>query len=154
MPDTTIYRGLMNAATQTPTDPGARLRALQQRMQARRQVTGQPTPPRYNQPFIEKYIFPGGHIPALSQVMPSLEEAGFILRDVEILTLHYAKTLREWRRRFHARWDEIAPLGFDARFRRLWDYYLAYCEAGFRERAIDVGLYTLTKPEEPTGGRS
>ncbi|MCE1238063.1 MAG: cyclopropane-fatty-acyl-phospholipid synthase family protein [Hyphomicrobiales bacterium] len=104
--------------------------------------------------FIQKHVFPGGFLPSKSAFAAAVEAAGLRLEAAEHFGLSYAETLAEWRRRFHARWEEIALLGFDARFRRLWDYYLAYCEAGFREGAIDVGLYTLTKPEKTTGGRS
>ena len=104
--------------------------------------------------FIQKHVFPGGFLPSKSAFATAVASAGLRLEAAEHFGLSYAETLAEWRRRFHAHWDEIAPLGFDARFRRLWDYYLAYCEAGFREGAIDVGLYTLTKPEETIGGRS
>ena len=69
--------------------------------------------------------------------------AGLSLHNAETFAEGYADTLAEWRRRFTARWDEIAALGFDERFRRLWHYYLCYCEAGFRTRTTDVGLYVL-----------
>ncbi|MBV5263853.1 SAM-dependent methyltransferase [Pinisolibacter aquiterrae] len=104
--------------------------------------------------FIQKHVFPGGFLPSKSAFAAAVAAAGLRLEAAEHFGLSYAETLAEWRRRFHARWEEIAPLGFDARFRRLWDYYLAYCEAGFREGAIDVGLYTLTKSETAAGGRS
>lgn len=97
--------------------------------------------------FIQKHVFPGGFLPSKSAFAKAVEAAGLRLEAAEHFGLSYADTLAEWRRRFHARWDEIAPLGFDDRFRRLWDYYLAYCEAGFREGAIDVGLYTLSRAE-------
>lgn len=104
--------------------------------------------------FIQKHVFPGGFLPSKTAFARAVEAAGLRLEAAEHFGLSYAETLAEWRRRFHARWGEIAPLGFDDRFRRLWDYYLAYCEAGFREGAIDVGLYTLTRGEAlETGGR-
>ncbi|TBW40707.1 class I SAM-dependent methyltransferase [Siculibacillus lacustris] len=93
--------------------------------------------------FIQKHVFPGGFLPSKTALATVIAAAGLRLTAVEHFGLSYAETLAEWRRRFHAAWAEIAPLGFDDRFRRLWDYYLAYCEAGFREAAIDVGLYTL-----------
>lgn len=96
--------------------------------------------------FIQKHVFPGGFLPSKTAFATAVAAAGLRLEAAEHFGLSYAETLAEWRRRFHARWEEIAPLGFDDRFRRLWDYYLAYCEAGFREGAIDVGLYTLTRP--------
>ncbi|NLH80307.1 MAG: class I SAM-dependent methyltransferase, partial [Phyllobacteriaceae bacterium] len=102
--------------------------------------------------FIQKHVFPGGFLPSKSAFAAAVAAAGLRLEAAEHFGLSYAETLAEWRRRFHARWEEIAPLGFDERFRRLWDYYLAYCEAGFREGAIDVGLYTLEKPETPAEG--
>jgi cyclopropane-fatty-acyl-phospholipid synthase len=87
--------------------------------------------PSVTNPFINKYIFPGGYIPALSQVLPHIERAGLWVTDVEILRIHYADTLREWRRRFMAQWAEIEAI-YDARFCRMWDYYLASSEISFR----------------------
>ena len=99
--------------------------------------------------FIQRFVFPGGFLPSDSLLREGIERAGLRLVSAETFGLSYAQTLAEWRHRFHAHWGRIAPLGFDARFRRLWDYYLCYCEAGFRDRTIDVGLYTL----EPAGSR-
>ena len=82
-------------------------------------------------PWVAKYIFPGGYIPALSEVLPAAEQAGFLIKDVEIWPLHYAETLREWRRRFMARRAEAAAL-YDERFCRMWEFYLAGSEAAFR----------------------
>ena len=97
----------------------------------------QPTKARYNQPFIEKYIFPGGYIPALSEVAPAVEKAGLVVRDVEILALHYAETVKAWRKRFLAQREAILAL-YDARFLRMWDFYLAGSEASFRFDRIHV----------------
>lgn len=69
--------------------------------------------------------------------------AGLKLVEVEHFGKSYARTLAEWRARFHARWPAIAAQGFDESFKRLWHYYLCYCEAGFEEESIDVGLYTI-----------
>jgi cyclopropane-fatty-acyl-phospholipid synthase len=93
--------------------------------------------------FIQRFVFPGGFLPSDALMRECFEKAGLRLLGAETFGHSYALTLAEWRRRFHANWGKIAALGFDARFRRLWDYYLCYCEAGFRERTIDVGLYTL-----------
>lgn len=93
--------------------------------------------------FIQKYIFPGGFLPSDSALKAAVSKAGFVLSDKELFGKSYARTLAEWRARFHARWPAIAALGFDERFRRLWHYYLCYCEAGFEEGSIDVGLYTI-----------
>ncbi len=102
----------------------------------------QPTPAPYNQPFIEKYIFPGGYIPALSEVLPWVEKAGLLVRDTEILSLHYAETTREWRRRFLAAREEVLKL-YDERFIRMWDFYLAGSECSFRFDHIHVSHLQL-----------
>jgi cyclopropane-fatty-acyl-phospholipid synthase len=100
---------------------------------------------RDNADFIQRYVFPGGFLPSPSLLSQTIAGAGLKLVDAETFGISYALTLAEWRRRFHANWPRIATLGFDAHFRRLWDYYLCYCEAGFREGTIDVGLYALTR---------
>ena len=87
--------------------------------------------PSITNPFINKYIFPGGYIPALSEVLPCIERAGLWVTDVEILRLHYAETLKAWRAKFLAQYDEIKAL-YDERFCRMWDYYLASSEISFR----------------------
>ncbi len=96
--------------------------------------------------FIQHYIFPGGMLPTITEIRRQAEMVGLDLRSTETFGGSYARTLAEWRKRFHAAWPEIASLGFDARFRRMWDYYLAYCEGGFRAGTINVGLYVLAKP--------
>ncbi|MGD0107158.1 MAG: cyclopropane-fatty-acyl-phospholipid synthase family protein [Rhodopila sp.] len=96
--------------------------------------------------FIQQYIFPGGMLPTISEIRRQTENAGMKLRSMETFGISYARTLAEWRRRFNAAWPEIERLGFDARFRRMWDYYLAYCEGGFRAGTINVGLYVLARP--------
>ncbi|WCK05051.1 SAM-dependent methyltransferase [Agrobacterium tumefaciens] len=93
--------------------------------------------------FIQKYVFPGGFLPSNSALEKAVGQAGLKLTDTELFGQSYALTLAEWRQRFHARWQTISLLGFDERFRRLWDYYLCYCEAGFAEGTINVGLYTI-----------
>ncbi|MGH6828289.1 MAG: class I SAM-dependent methyltransferase [Rhizomicrobium sp.] len=81
--------------------------------------------------WIRKYIFPGGYAPALSEVVPVIEKAGLIVTDVEVLRLHYARTLAEWQRRFQANRAEVAAL-YDERFCRMWEFYLAGAEMAFR----------------------
>lgn len=93
--------------------------------------------------FIQKYIFPGGFLPSDSALESALSKAGFKLTEKEHFGNSYARTLSDWRSRFHACWPAIAALGFNERFQRLWNYYFCYCEAGFEEGRIDVGLYTL-----------
>jgi cyclopropane-fatty-acyl-phospholipid synthase len=87
--------------------------------------------PSVTNPFINKYIFPGGYAPALSEVVPCAERASLWITDVEVLRLHYAETLKAWRERFLARRDEVREL-YDEKFCRLWDYYLASSEMSFR----------------------
>jgi len=82
-------------------------------------------------PWITKYIFPGGHLPVLSEMMPSIERAGLVVTDIEILRLHYAYTLRAWRERFLAHREEVLRL-YDERFCRMWECYLAMSESAFR----------------------
>jgi cyclopropane-fatty-acyl-phospholipid synthase len=81
--------------------------------------------------FIRRYVFPGGYIPALSEVMPSVERSGLWLTDCEILRLHYAETLRHWRNRFMAARHRL-PAQYDERFQRMWEFYLASSEMSFR----------------------
>ena len=102
--------------------------------------------------FIQRYIFPGGCLPSKTALRQQFERAGLRLVNQESFGLSYARTLAEWRRRFHARWPEIATLGFDDRFRRLWDYYLCYCAAGFLEGVTDVGLYCVEHANAPAAG--
>lgn len=101
---------------------------------------------RRNPDFIQRYIFPGGMLPTVEQMAQRATEAGLAFETVECFGQSYARTLVDWRRRFEAAWPEIEKLGFDERFRRMWLYYLAYCEVGFRRGLIDVGLYRLRKP--------
>jgi cyclopropane-fatty-acyl-phospholipid synthase len=96
--------------------------------------------------FIQRYIFPGGMLPTDEIVRGEIGRAGLTLRSVETFGQSYAQTLAEWRRRFDESWPRIETMGFDARFRRMWDYYLSYCEAGFRAGVLDVGLYALSRP--------
>ena len=89
--------------------------------------------PWYTNPFVRKYIFPGGHLPALSEVVPMVERTGLWVTDVEALRLHYAETLRHWRERFLANRERAAAL-YDERFCRMWEFYLAASEVFFRRQ--------------------
>ncbi|MBJ3776657.1 SAM-dependent methyltransferase [Acuticoccus mangrovi] len=100
--------------------------------------------PGSTNPFIAKYIFPGGYIPALSEVLPAIERAGLYVTDVEILRLHYAETLKNWNARFHAHHDEVVKEK-DERFFRMWDFYLAGSEASFRAGDMMVFQIQLAK---------
>lgn len=100
--------------------------------------------------FIQRHIFPGGMLPSDGVMRARIAAAGLRLDDVRTFGASYGRTLADWRTRFHRAWPELRPMGFDARFKRKWDYYLSYCEAGFRAGAIDVGLYRLHRPPERT----
>ncbi|WP_286239149.1 SAM-dependent methyltransferase [Neptuniibacter halophilus] len=93
--------------------------------------------------FIQRYIFPGGMLPSVCALKEKIAEHGFVLQQEQRFGKDYAETLRLWRQQFEDNWSEIQQSGFDQRFYRLWRYYLAYCEGGFEEGAIDVGLYQL-----------
>jgi cyclopropane-fatty-acyl-phospholipid synthase len=98
-------------------------------------------------PWIAKYIFPGGYTPALSEMLPVIERAGLMVSDVEVLRLHYAETLLEWRRRIKERWADLAAL-YDERFCRMWEFYLAGAEMGFRREGLVVFQVQLIKDVE------
>ncbi len=95
-------------------------------------------------PWIRKYIFPGGYVPALSEVLPAVERSGLWATDVEVLRLHYAETLRHWRKRFHERMPFVQQI-YDERFCRMWDFYLAASEAAFRYNHQMVFQLQLTR---------
>ena len=95
--------------------------------------------------FIQRHIFPGGMLPSPSILARSGAAAGLGLETLELFGHSYAQTLVAWRERFAQAWSEIERLGgFDEAFRRMWEFYLAYCEGGFRAAAIDVGIYRLS----------
>jgi cyclopropane-fatty-acyl-phospholipid synthase len=96
--------------------------------------------------FIQRYIFPGGMLLTKTAMAEQARRVGLLLENVETFRLSYAKTLKLWRERFLERWNVISPLGYDEAFRRKWVYYLSYCEAGFTEGIIDVGIYQYRKP--------
>jgi len=98
-------------------------------------------------PWLRKYIFPGGYTPALSETMSALERAGLWVTDIEILRMHYAKTLREWRRRFNANREKIEQI-YDAHFGRMWDFYLAGCEVAFRHMGQMVFQMQIARDQE------
>jgi cyclopropane-fatty-acyl-phospholipid synthase len=95
--------------------------------------------------FIQKYIFPGGMLPSPSRLEAETTKAGLRMEGVEYFSEDYGRTLREWRDRFEAVLPAVTALGFDARFIRMWRFYLAYCEAGFRTRRTEVGQWTMSK---------
>jgi cyclopropane-fatty-acyl-phospholipid synthase len=105
---------------------------------------GRSGPPNITNPWIAKYIFPGGYIPALSEVLPAIERSHLIATDIEILQLHYAETLKAWRERFLAHRDEVLRL-YDQRFLRMWEFYLACSEMAFRAGDMMVFQIQMTK---------
>jgi cyclopropane-fatty-acyl-phospholipid synthase len=100
--------------------------------------------PGITSPWIDKYIFPGGYVPALSEMSAAIERAGLLVNDVEILRMHYAETLKAWRERFLARAKEAERL-YDKRFVRMWEFYLASSEMGFRNMNMMNLQIQLTK---------
>ncbi len=108
---------------------------------------GRMDPPGGTNPWMQKYIFPGGYTPALSEMMDAVQAVGLWVTDIEILRLHYAETLREWRQRFAANRDKIRAL-YDERFCRMWDFYLTGCELGFRYTGQMVFQMQLAKRQE------
>ena len=98
--------------------------------------------------FIKRYIFPGGFIPSIGSIMQSVGRASDLrLLHLEDFASHYARTLAEWRKRFVAERERILGLGYDERFCRMWEFYLAYCEGGFHERQLGLAQLILAKPK-------
>ena len=96
--------------------------------------------------FIQKYIFPGGMLPSRKALLDEIEQAGLgVLRSVEFGE-SYSQTLRRWHETFNSRWDEVARLGFDQRFRRMWNFYLTSCAATFHSGNCDVTQITVRRP--------
>lgn len=96
--------------------------------------------------FVQRYIFPGGMLPTKSLMARHAMAAGLQLEAVDCFGASYARTLWDWRQRFMDAWPRIEALGFDRRFRRMWDYYLTYCAVGFETQVVDVGIYRFRRP--------
>jgi cyclopropane-fatty-acyl-phospholipid synthase len=103
--------------------------------------------PSVTNPWLTKYIFPGGHLPSLSDIITVIERSGLIATDIEILRLHYADTLRAWRNNFMNRREEAVAM-FDERFCRMWEYYLSMAEAAFRFDKVVVFQIQLAKKQD------
>jgi cyclopropane-fatty-acyl-phospholipid synthase len=101
---------------------------------------------RANPDFIQRYIFPGGMLPSHERFLAAARAAGLTAAGTRRFGRDYAETLRRWAERFERAWPEIQDLGFDERFRRMWRYYLSYCEVGFDTGRIDVEHFLLTRP--------
>jgi len=91
-----------------------------------------------NQDFIQKYIFPGGFLPSLQSIKDYTKKTGLTLRGYNSYGIHYSHTLRKWRENFIGSWNNISQQGFDNSFKKIWDFYFSYCEAGFRAKNIDL----------------
>ena len=105
---------------------------------------GRTSPPSSVSPWVLKHIFPGGYIPTLSEMTPAIERAGLIVTDIEVLRLHYAKTLEHWRDRFLKHRDEARAL-YDERFCRMWEFYLALAQCAFEYENQVVFQIQMTK---------
>ena len=105
---------------------------------------GSSNPPRNPQPWITKYIFPGGYTPSLSQIARPIEDSGLIISDMEVLRMHYAHTLRNWKERFLSNKTTVLEM-FDEKFFRMWEFYLASCEMAFKWGDQVVFQLQLTK---------
>ena len=99
-----------------------------------------------NPDFIQRYIFPGGMLPSVERLRAQADRAALRFEDAAMFGDSYARTLKQWRDKFLGAWSTIEPLGFDDRFRRMWEMYLAYCEGGFRAKVINVGQFKLVRP--------
>lgn len=108
---------------------------------------GRTGPPFATNAFIRKHIFPGGYIPALSEVLPAIEKSGLIVTDIEILRLHYAETLKHWRERFLANRDKAKAI-YDERFCRMWEFYLSGSEAAFRWQDLMIFQIQLARKND------
>ena len=105
---------------------------------------GSVNPPRDPQPWITKYIFPGGYTPSLSEVAKPIEKSGLVISDIEVLRMHYAHTLRHWKERFSGEKDRVLQM-FDEKFFRMWEFYLTSCEMSFKWGDQVVFQFQLTK---------
>ncbi len=105
---------------------------------------GRSAGPGVTNPWIAKYIFPGGYLPPLSEALPAVERSGLLVTDIEMLRLHYAETLKHWRERFLAHGDDLEKV-YDAHFIRMWEFYLAASEMTFRAQAMMVFQLQITK---------
>ena len=103
--------------------------------------------PGSTNPWVRKYIFPGVHVPALSEVLPTIEKTGLVITDIEILRLHYAETLKAWRQNFNANRSKISEI-YDDRFCRMWEFYLAGSETSFRHAGSMVFQIQIAKQQD------
>ena len=93
--------------------------------------------------FIQKYIFPGGFLPSKKSLYKYAKDTGLSMEEYNSYGSHYSNTLNIWRNEFISKWDEISKQGFDLTFKRMWNFYLSYCEAGFKSKNIDLIQFSL-----------
>ena len=98
---------------------------------------------RKNQDFIQKYIFPGGFLPSLDSIKNYSKKTGLVLKSYNSYGNHYSRTLSKWRKNFINSWDQISKQGFDNSFKKIWDFYFSYCEAGFNSKNIDLIQFSV-----------
>ena len=98
---------------------------------------------RKNQDFIQKYIFPGGFLPSLDSIKNYSKKTGLVLKGYNSYGNHYSKTLSKWRKNFINSWGKISKQGFDNSFKKIWDFYFSYCEAGFNSKNIDLIQFSV-----------
>ena len=99
---------------------------------------------RNNQDFIQQYIFPGGFLPSIKSLNKSSNQSDLKIENYQLYGQHYLSTLREWKKSFFSSWNLISRQGFNTNFKRMWDFYLSYCEAGFKSKNIDLILFSLS----------
>jgi cyclopropane-fatty-acyl-phospholipid synthase len=99
---------------------------------------------RKNEDFIQKYIFPGGFLPSLQSIKSHCKQSGLELTGCNSYGSHYSNTLKEWRGNFARSWKDISKQGFDSSFKKIWDFYFSYCEAGFKSKNIDLIQFSLS----------
>jgi len=98
---------------------------------------------RKSEDFIQKYIFPGGFLPSLQSIKDHTKKSGLQLTEYNSYGIHYSNTLKKWRENFTSSWSDISKQGFDLSFKKIWDFYFSYCEAGFKSKNIDLIQFSL-----------
>ena len=99
---------------------------------------------RANEDFIQKYIFPGGFLPSIQFMENLIKKNDLKLEKINTYSDDYARTLATWRKNFLGAWEKISPLGFDEYFKRMWEFYLSYCEGGFKSRNINLIQFSMS----------
>ena len=98
---------------------------------------------RNKEDFIQKYIFPGGFLPSIKSLNQIIKRSGLKIEKYHSYGLHYSNTLQKWRKSFLNSWDNISKQGFNLSFKKMWDFYFAYCDAGFKSKNIDLVQFSI-----------